>query len=111
MTGDEYRQSISDHLSKAYMLSEEKIQEVLPRFLDTLFTHLENLQSTLVTTNLSELGKSSHTLKGALLNLGLLDLADIAYTIEKQCNAEDETANYQAMVKELELAIRSFTIL
>jgi HPt (histidine-containing phosphotransfer) domain-containing protein len=109
MTGEEYTQSISDHLHNAYMLSEDKIQEVMPRFLDTLLTHLENLHPPLETNNLSELGRAGHTLKGALLNLGLLELAEIAYTIEKQCNAGDETTDYQAMVKELQLKIRSFT--
>jgi len=109
MTGEEYIQSISDHLHKAYMLSEEKIQEVMPRFLDTLGAHLENIEPPLETNNLSELGKAGHTLKGALLNLGLLNLADIACRIEKQCNAGDETTDYQTMVKELQVEIRSFT--
>jgi len=110
MTGEEYTQSISDHLHKAYMLSDEKIQEVMPRFLDTLLIHLENMQPPLEANNLAELGKAGHTLKGALLNLGLLDLADIAYSIEKRCNAEDETTDYQAMVKKLQLEIRSFAV-
>lgn len=110
MTGDEYIQSISDHLHNAYMLDDEKIKNILPRFLDTLTTHLDNMHSPLEANDLPELGKAGHTLKGALLNLGLLNLADIAYSIEKQCNAGDETADYQAMVQQLHREIRSFIV-
>ncbi len=109
MTGEEYTQSIWDHLHSAYMLSDEKIQEVMPRFLETLRDHLNNLETPMLENNLPELGKAGHTLKGALLNLGLMELADRAYIIEKQCNAEDSTTDYQALVEQLRLAINSFT--
>lgn len=110
MTGEEYTQSIRDHLHNAYLLSDEKIQEVMPRFLDTLLTHTKNLDAPLLANDLPELGKAGHTLKGALLNLGLQDLADIAYTIEKQCNARETTPDYPAMVQQLQHAIDSFTV-
>ena len=110
MTGEEYTQAISDHLHNAYLLSVEKIDEILPRFLDTLLAHLDNLDHPLQTENLQQLGKAGHTLKGALLNLGLLDLADIAYRIEQQCHAEDETADYEMLVRQLQQEIRSFAV-
>ena len=110
MTGEEYLQSILDHLHKAYMLDDEKIKDVLPRFLDTLVAHLNNLQRPLLTNDLPELGRAGHTLKGALLNLGLLELADIAYSIEQQCKIEDSTADYQVMVQRLQQEISSFVV-
>ena len=110
MTGEEYTQSILDHLHNAYMLDDEKIKDVLPRFLDTLITHLDNLQLPLQKNDLPKLGKAGHTLKGALLNLGLLDLAAIAYDIEKQCTAENRTADYQTLVQRLQREIRSFVV-
>ncbi len=108
MTGEEYIQAILNHLHNAYMLDDEKIKDVLPRFLDTLIAHLDSLQQPLEAMNLTELGKAGHTLKGALLNLGLLDLADVAYAIEQQCKTEDTTADYQVMVQRLQREIRSF---
>lgn len=110
MTGEEYTQTIVNHLHDAYMLTDEKVAEVLPRFLDTLLTHLEKLDHPLQTNNLDELGKVGHTLKGALLNLGLADLADIAYGIEQQCKVGNTTADYQGMAQQLQEKIRSFTV-
>ncbi len=110
MTGKEYTEAITDHLRDAYLLSAEKIEEVLPRFLDTLLSHLDNLDHPLQTDNLQQLGKAGHTLKGALLNLGLLDLADLAFRIEQQCGAEDTTADYAVLVRQLQQEIRSFAV-
>ena len=108
MTDVEYKRSIRDHLLRAYMLSDEKIAIFLPRFLTTLKTHLNNLQQPLQTENLEELSKAAHTLKGALLNLGLKELADIAYHIELQSRAGDETTDYSALFERLCREINSF---
>ncbi len=110
MTGEEYLQSILDHLHNAYMLDDEKIKDVLPRFLDTLLAHLNNLQQPLLANDLQELGRAGHTLKGALLNLGLLELADIAYSIEQQCKIRNVTADYQVLVQQLRREINSFVV-
>jgi HPt (histidine-containing phosphotransfer) domain-containing protein len=108
MTGEEYKKSIRDHLRNAYMLNDEKIRTFLPQFLNTLLTHLDNLQAPLQANNLSEMSKAGHTLKGALLNLGLSELAEIAYNIELQGKARHTTADYQAMLQQLQREIRSF---
>ncbi len=108
MTGEEYIQTIRDHLRNAYMLNDEKISTFLPHFLSTLLTHLDNLQGPLQTNNLSEMSKAGHTLKGALLNLGLSELAEIAYNIELQGKVKNTTADFQAMAQQLQREIRSF---
>lgn len=108
MTAVEYKRSIRDHLSRAYMLSDEKIAVFLPRFLTTLKTHLDNLQQPIQTENLEELSKDAHTLKGALLNLGLRELADIAYHIELQSRAGDGTTDYLSLFERLRREINSF---
>ncbi len=109
MTAAEYKRSICRHLLHAYMLKEEQIDIYLPRFLDSLQTYLEKLQQPLQTGNFRELRKVAHTLKGALLNLGLHELADIAYTMEKAAGTEDTTQNFQAMYRQLHNEISSFT--
>ncbi len=109
MTAEEYKRSIHDHLLRAYMLSDEKIEFFLPRFLNTLQEHLVKLQQPLQMNNLKELRKAAHTLKGALLNLGLKELADIAYTIEKAAGAEHSAFDFQALYTQLYDEISSFT--
>jgi len=108
MRAAEYKLLIRDHLSRAYMLSDEKIDLFLPRFLTTLQTHLDNLQQPIQRKNLEELSKAAHTLKGALLNLGLRELGDIAYHIELQSRAGDETTDYQALAEQLRREINPF---
>ena len=108
MDAEEYIKDIRDHLRNAYMLSDEKISTYLPQFLATLCTHADNLQCTVQTNNLQEISRAGHTLKGALLNLGLEKLAEVAYSIELQGKANDTTADYPAMAQQLRQKIRSF---
>lgn len=108
MSNEGYVKEIRDHLRNAYMLSDEKISTFLPQFLTTLCTHADNLQRVVQTNNLKEISKAGHILKGALLNLGLEKLAEIAYTVERQGKAEDVTADFQAMAQHLQQEIRSF---
>lgn len=109
MTAAEYRHAIRDHLLHAYMLTEDKIDAYLPRFLDTLQVHLERLQQPLKTGDFNELKRAAHTLKGALLNLGLHELADIAYSIEQAAGAENTALDFQALYTQLHDEISSFT--
>ncbi len=108
MTAVEYKRSIRNHLLRAYMLSDEKIEIFLPRFLTTLKTHLDNLQQPLQTKNFEELSKVAHTLKGALLNLGLRELADIAYSIELHSREKNRSIDYQDLFYQLQREINSF---
>jgi len=108
MTGEEYIKTIRDHLRNAYMLDDEKIETFLPRFLTTLLTYSDNLQATLGTNDLEKISKAGHKMKGAFLNLGLIDLADIAYNIELHGKAKDTTVDYQGMIQQLHKEIRAF---
>ena len=83
------------------MLSDDKIDTFMPRFLTTLQTHLDNLQRPVATKNLEELSRAAHTMKGALLNLGLKDLADVAYQLELQSKAGDMASDYQTRAEQL----------
>ncbi len=109
MTDVEYKRLIRDHLSRAYMLSDEKIDLFLPRFLATLQSHLDNLQRPVATKSLEELSKAAHTLKGALLNLGLRELADIAYQMELHSRAGDRGSDYQTWAEQLAREINIIT--
>lgn len=90
MQHSEYQQQIRDHLRQAYLLSEDRIDEVMPGFMATLKSMMQDLEQLSRKQNIEAINKTGHALKGALLNLGLHDIADIAYCIEKFKSFESE---------------------
>lgn len=105
-----YRTTIRQHLKTAYLLSDEKTEEVLPVFYGALLSHLHHLEEVLASGDLEQLGRTGHTVKGALLNLGLPELAEIAYTIENKGKENDNTTNFSALVTKLKLEVESFAL-
>ncbi len=99
---------IREHLRKSYLLSDEKIDAILPQFLQTLVSHLQDLESKVTAGELESLGKAGHKIKGALLNLGLHDLAQTAFLIEQQCRLRDRSTDYLALVEKLKREITAF---
>ncbi len=91
------------------MLSEEKSEQLMPNFLSSLRNQVLELQPIHSRGDLQTLGKSSHKVKGALLNLGLTDLADVAYTIEQNSKSGNHEYNYQETIEELTQTILLFT--
>lgn len=96
-----YHQKIKEHLRSAYLLSEEKIEAVLPRFLATVRTLLAELEDLAGTDKHDELSRTGHAMKGALLNLGLHDLAAKAFNIEKHQETKDVERDCVQLVNEL----------
>lgn len=105
-----YRATIRQHLKTAYLLSDEKTEEVLPVFYGALLSHLHHLEEVLASGDLEQLGKTGHTVKGALLNLGLPDLAALAYTIEKKGKEHDNATNFSSLVTQLKEEVESFAL-
>ena len=102
MQRSDYLQKIRAHLRTAYLLSDEKIDSVLPGFLDTLCTLITNLEEfTNDDNNLEPMNRAGHALKGALLNLGLMDLADKAFLIEKYGQPNNREIEYKTVIVEL----------
>ena len=86
---DKYHLAIREHLRSSYLLTEEKIEAVLPRFLDTVQTLMFDLERLATKEKSEALSRTGHAMKGALLNLGLHDLAQKALRIEKHHEAGD----------------------
>ena len=101
----EYHQIIREHLSTAYLLSEEKIETVLPRFLESLQALIFNLERAAETDSRETLSRVGHTIKGALLNLGLKELAAIAFVVEQNSLAADFEQNSMEIIAELKKEI------
>ncbi len=108
MNREEYQNTIRDHLKTSYNLTNEKIESVLPRFLDMLSVHMDKLENIIETGSIEALEKAGHTLKGALLNLGLHDLAQDAFVIEQISRDPNESTDYSMVVAKLKAEIDVF---
>ena len=101
MTSQQYINQIKSYLFNQFSLSEEQVSEMLPSFITTLSGHMTNLEKAFANGNLEVLGKSGHTIKGAFLNLGLADCAEIALQIERQGKEGDLSTDYARLVADL----------
>lgn len=88
MEREQYLNIIKQHLKTAYLLSDEKATTMIPVFLNTLETHFDRLNELAANGDTAQLSRASHAVKGALLNMGLTDFAELAYTLEKRCHDE-----------------------
>jgi HPt (histidine-containing phosphotransfer) domain-containing protein len=88
-------------LCEQFQLTPDQVAEMMPNFIATLSVHMENLERSLAADDPLVIGKAGHTIKGALLNLGLTDYAELAYAIEKMGKGGDRSADYKALVANL----------
>jgi HPt (histidine-containing phosphotransfer) domain-containing protein len=109
MNGATYLVTMKKHLKTAYLLNEDKIEAMIPIFLATLDNHMNRLADLAAKGELDELGQASHAVKGALLNIGLFDLAETAHAIEKQCKSGASPENYREMITELQYTVARFS--
>ena len=104
-----YMQVIREHMKTSYLLKDDKINAILPRFLASLESHLHTLEEMEAEGDLSGLGVAGHKVKGALLNLGLFELADTASTIEQQGKQLDHDTDYPSLIAHLKHSITIIT--
>lgn len=76
-------QTIREYLAKQYHLPAEQVESMLPSFLATLESHMDSLENALSENDPLLAGKAAHTIKGAFLNLGLDECAELARIIEQ----------------------------
>lgn len=92
---------IKAHLAKQFNLPAEQIEKLMPSFIATLQTHMQNLEKAVAADNPQVIGEVGHTIKGAFLNLGLDDCAATALHIEQRGKAGDRSANYKQLFEKL----------
>ena len=85
MEEQSYLEIMRRHMQESYLLDAKQVEEVLPRFLGTLFQYMHKLETLEQEGDAAALAKTSHAVRGALLNLGLLDLAEYVREEEQQC--------------------------
>lgn len=63
-------------------LEEDEYRELIELFITTGSADCHNIQSALTNSDADQVMRSAHTIKGAAGNLGLLEVSDVAKTIE-----------------------------
>lgn len=103
----ESAESIKAHLVRQFRLQEDQIDLMLPAFLTTLQNHMDKLSGAFKQKDLLLIGKAGHTIKGAFLNLGLDECAQLALEIEIRGKQGEETDfdDFQHLYYELEKKI------
>ncbi len=97
--------TIKKYLKNQFHLPGEQIEIMLPSFISTLKDHMRNLELAVEDENFDVLGKAGHTIKGAFLNLGLKECAEIALKIEEKGKIGDHSTNFRALLEDLRLKI------
>jgi len=114
LTMTAYRQSmdqIRSHLHKEYNLDADKIQALLPDFLSALSSYLDVMETVLTGSNREELARAAHRLKGALVNLGLRELAEDAQLIEQLARQKGRSGSNQKITGQARNLIKKVRIL
>jgi HPt (histidine-containing phosphotransfer) domain-containing protein len=99
------REAVRAHMKKQFGLTTEQIDSMLPSFMDTLAGYLEDLGTHFATRDQAEVGRVAHTTKGALLNLGLHEQAELAKHIELHAKAGSELVELEPTLKKLRTAL------
>ena len=105
MSAQQLFDHIRGYLGEQFQLSPDQVREMLPSFIATLATHMDNLEKSLGAGNPLVIGKAGHTIKGALLNLGLSEYAELAFSIEEKGKSGDTSTDYPALVASLKRMI------
>lgn len=108
MSGRQDREKIRAHLQEQFGLSMEQIDDLLPLFLKTLNGYLAEVEAALTSADLKLLCRRAHTMKGALLNLGLHDGAELAKEIESKTRTGDKNHDYVLMVARLRAGLDDY---
>ena len=95
------KEQIKNHIQRQFGLPEEQVEEMIPIFLATLAEHLKNLEQTVDGGNYLEIGAAAHTIKGALLNLGLSESAELALSIEQKGKSAESGADFRTILDAL----------
>ena len=77
----------------------------MPRFLETIKNLMSELDNLAAINKNEALSRTGHAMKGALLNLGLHDLAEKAFSIEKHEQICDADRDCVQLVDELKQEI------
>ncbi len=99
---------VKKYLSKRFGIPDEQIEVMMPEFKKTLSQHMRGLNSAQLQDNLIALKDAAHTMKGALLNLGFTDSAQLAQKIEQESGAGNTIIDYSSLIDKIETTVIEF---
>lgn len=94
------KEAIREHLHEKYQLAPDKIELILTMLKSTLEIQFSACEQSLANSDMAALGLAAHTIKGALLNAGLHDWAELARCIEFKTK-KGEKIDFEAGLGEL----------
>ena len=100
-----YLNIIRQHLQTTYLLDEKKAEAMIPVFINTLKEHVDHLAEQVSNGSMEDLSRAIHAVKGALLNMGLTDLAKTAYVIERESKKGNTNLDFQNIVTDLQYTV------
>ena len=99
---------VMQHLMKHFELEREDAQTVLSTYAESLAQGLVDLRKHMENGEGTEGGRQAHAMKGGLLNLGLNQLAETAFVLEKDLPKEIEKSHF-ALLEKLVGALKGLT--
>ena len=96
-TPDKFKQQAHAYLKAQLGMEDEQISQMLVALTQPLADTLKATEADHAKQNIAELALSAHSLKGALLNLGLNELAQIALVIEQSAKANDQRTHHKRL--------------
>ena len=99
---------VRHHLSRKFDLPDEQIELMLPEFKKALLQHMKGLRTAQQQGDPDALAEAAHRIKGALLNLGLEDCAELARKIEIGSGARDTAVDYASFINTIGTIVNEF---
>jgi len=78
-------------------LDEDEYRQLIDLFINTGAADFQRIQTALASSDLEQVLRSAHTIKGAAGNLGLMDISEVAKTIEESVSNHQMEGLTQAM--------------
>ncbi|RWX46520.1 Hpt domain-containing protein, partial [Candidatus Electrothrix marina] len=99
---------VMQHLMKHFELEREDAQTVLSTYAESLAQGLVDLRKHMESGDGTEEGRQAHAMKGGLLNLGLSQLAETAFVLEKELPKGIEKS-HSVLLEKLAEALKGLT--
>ncbi|HIJ77998.1 MAG: response regulator [Desulfobulbaceae bacterium] len=97
----EQLETIKNYLAQTYRLDDDKINQIISATCEQMTEHFSETKKLIDRHNLQALTIAAHKIKGCLLNVGLHELAKIAFEMESKARAGENDGNYHQHLLEI----------
>jgi HPt (histidine-containing phosphotransfer) domain-containing protein len=79
--------------------SEEEFQELVELFLESTLSELDHIKAAAQVSDFKKIAMSAHSMRGAAINLGFMEIHELAKTIEGNAQARELNGTVEAADK------------